>query len=81
MKNVSKIICINGLYSKKVLDNLSTKFRRSYRFKQTVYIGNAALLAERTKKRKVKTTRLTIRFKQEQYEMIADLALALDTTI
>lgn len=81
IKDVGEIICENGLYSKKVFDYLSTKFRRNYRFNNTVYIGNLYQENERRVKYSGIKKRITMRFSQKIYEQIADLAYSLDVTI
>ncbi|MDA1977089.1 hypothetical protein PDL67_11085 [Bacillus cereus] len=81
MKDVGEIFCTHGLYSKKVIDYLSKKFRRGYKFKDTIYMGNRELMSERVRKHSKSTTRITMRFRQETYDHLADLAYALDTTV
>jgi NDP-sugar pyrophosphorylase family protein len=69
------------LYSKKVIEHLSKNFRRNYTFNSTLYIGNKELLSERVRKKSYSTTRITMRFRQETFDDLADLAYALDTTV
>lgn len=82
IKDVGEIFCKHGLYSKKVIDNLSQYFRRNIQFNNTLYMGNRELLSERvTRKPSENRTRITIRFRQEVYDHISDLAYALDRTV
>ncbi|MCY9308786.1 MULTISPECIES: hypothetical protein [Bacillus subtilis group] len=81
MKDVGELFCKNGLYSKKVIDHLSKDFRRDYRFDNTFYIGNPDIVSERARKKSGTTKRLTIRFLQDTYDDLADLAYSLDVTV
>lgn len=81
MKDVGEVFCKNGLYSKKVIEHLSARFRRNYNFNNTLFIGDKELVSERIKKKSNATRRLTLRFKQETYDDLADLAYAMDTTV
>lgn len=81
MKTVAETICKNGLYSTKVIEKLSVQFKRDYQHKQTLFLGNKELFVERTKKNKVPTRRITMRFISHDYEKISNLAYSLDTTI
>lgn len=81
MKDVGELFCKNGLYSKKVIEHLSSRFRRNYDFNNTLYLGNKELLSQRVKKKSYTTTRITMRFRQETFDDLADLAYALDTTV
>lgn len=81
IKNVGELFCKNGLYSKKVIDHLAKQFRRDYRYHNTLHMGNPELLSERRKKKSFETTRITMRFPQDTYNDLAELAYALDMTI
>ncbi|MEX3713468.1 hypothetical protein ABFV99_13785 [Cytobacillus horneckiae] len=81
MKDVAEHFCKNGLYSKKVIELLSKKFRRNYKFQTTLFRGDPELLTQRMRKRSESTTRITIRFSKETYDEIAELAYAMDTTL
>lgn len=80
IKDISEEICIYGLYSRKVIELLSEKFRRNYTFKNTMFIGN--LNRDSIQKEKIKglKDRITIRFKQNEYEKIYSLSFSLDVT-
>lgn len=80
IKDISEEICIHGLYSRKVTELLSEKFRRNYNFKNTVFVGD--LNRESVQKEKIKgiKERITIRFQQDIYEKINSLSYALDVT-
>ncbi|MEK5528578.1 hypothetical protein MKX79_04175 [Viridibacillus sp. FSL R5-0468] len=81
MKTVGETICKKGLYSKIVIDQLAIHFRRDYRFKNTLFIGNKNLLSERRKKTPGIKPRVSMRFDQRLYDDLAELAYSLDTTI
>ncbi|UOE58146.1 hypothetical protein [Cytobacillus oceanisediminis] len=81
MKDVGELVCRNGLYSRKVIEHLSEKFKRNYKFGNTLFVGHPDLFAERTKKRKGPTRRLTMRFTQDVYNDLCELAFAMDTTV
>ncbi|ETT85984.1 hypothetical protein MKZ08_18145 [Viridibacillus sp. FSL R5-0477] len=81
MKTVGETICKKGLYTKIVIDNLAIHFRRDYRFRNTVFMGNKDLLSERRKKTPGIKPRVSMRFDQRLYDDLAELAYSLDTTI
>lgn len=81
IKNVGETFCMHGLYSKKVIEHLSKKFRRDYKFETTIYIGDRDLQLGRTRKRGGENARITMRFSQNFYDDLSDLAFAMDTTI
>ncbi|MGF9977322.1 hypothetical protein [Viridibacillus arvi] len=78
IKDVGELICRKGLYTKKVIDCIAPKFRRDYKFKNTVFIGNKNLLSERRKKTPGRKPRVSMRFDQELYNDLAELAYSLD---
>lgn len=81
MKDVAEYLCVRGLNSRKTIELLSTKFRRDYSFKNTVFIGDLEIAPERVVRISGARKRLTIRFTQETHDAIGDLAYALDLTI
>lgn len=80
IKEVGEEICIAGLRSKKVIEYLSEKFRRSYKMNQTVYIGDIQRSSNRSRKKEEATRRISLRFIQPIKDEIDDLAYALDVT-
>lgn len=80
IKDISEEICLYGLYSRKVIELLSEKFRRNYNFKNTLFVGD--LNRESVQKQRIKgiKQRITIRFQQDVYEKINSLSYALDVT-
>ncbi|MCA1064509.1 hypothetical protein QTG56_23155 (plasmid) [Rossellomorea sp. AcN35-11] len=81
IKDVGEAVCKYGLNSKKVTNVLSGYFKRDYILTPTLYRGNPELFTVRTKKRKGVTKRVSIRFRRNDYENLANLAFALDTTV
>lgn len=80
VKDVGVEICKSGLSSRKVIELLSKKFRRNYKFKQTVYIGDLERESNRVKTLEGLKKRITLRFDQNDSEQICELAYALDVT-
>ncbi|MGG4265449.1 hypothetical protein [Peribacillus simplex] len=80
VKDVGEFICVSGLHSKKVIENLSQNFRRSYQFDNTIYFGELEKKSLQSKKYNVPTDRVTIRFKISTNEQINALAYSLDVT-
>lgn len=81
MKDVAEYLCVQGLKSRKIIEVLSTKFRRDYYFKNTIFIGNLEVVPERVIKTPGLRKRITIRFSQRTHDAIGDLAYSLDLTI
>lgn len=80
IKDICEEICIHGLYSRKVIELLSEKFRRNYAFQSTVFIGKLDREPAQKDSTKGIKHRLTIRFKQDTYEQINRLSYSLDVT-
>lgn len=81
IKNVGETFCIHGLYSRKVIEHLAEKFRRDYKFQNTIFIGDRDLHLGRTRRRGGINTRITMRFSQDAYDQLTELAFAMDTTV
>lgn len=81
MKDVAEFICVQGLFSREVLDVLSPNFRRNFSFGNILYIGDLHRTQDRSVKKDGAKKRLTIRFRQEDYDRLAELAHALDVTV
>lgn len=80
VKDVAEKICLTGLRSKKVLDILSNHFRRDFRVNNTYYIGDFQRESLQKQKINAPTERISIRFTQQDFEIIRALAYALDVT-
>jgi hypothetical protein len=80
VKDVAETLCEKGLRSRKVMDYLSTYFRRDLKFANTIYIGDFERESLQRKVQAGKNERITIRFTQVSYEHISSLARALDVT-
>lgn len=80
VKDVAETLCIHGVQSKEIIDQLSINFKRSARLSNTIYFGDVE--NESLQRRTDKSTheRITIKFKQEDFEDMALLAYALDVT-
>ncbi|MCM3413210.1 MULTISPECIES: hypothetical protein [Bacillaceae] len=80
VKDVAEVLCEKGLQSRKVMDYLSTYFRRDLQFLNTVYMGDWGRESLQKKVQSGKNERITIRFSQASYENIYSLSCALDVT-
>jgi hypothetical protein len=80
VKDVGEEICKFGLQSRKVIELLSKHFRRDFRIGNTYYMGDLERTSLQRRKSKARMDRITIRFKQVDYERIKVLAYALDVT-
>lgn len=80
IKDVSEKICEYGLQNRIVIEFLSKKFRRNYRFNSTVFIGDLARPSLQRERITGLKERITIRFTQQTYENINVMAYALDVT-
>lgn len=79
VKDVAEKLVIDGATSKVVIDDICKWFRRNYNYSNTVAIGDA----DRPKLKfnyTGKTEKVTIRFKKEDYDLLSDIAYALDLT-
>lgn len=81
IKDITEYLCIRGLHSHKTIEVLSSKFRRDYSFKNTVFIGNLDTTTNRVIRILGEKRRITIRFTQDIHDKINELAYALDLTI
>ena len=80
IKDVAEAICISGITSRKVIAHLSVHFHRDVRFKTTVYFGDLSRPSVARKVAAGKTSRISIRFRAEDFEEIGLLAFALDVS-
>lgn len=79
VKDVAEKLVMDAATSKVVIDDICRWFRRDYRYGNTVVVGNA----NRPKLKMIYndvTSKVTIRFKREDYDLICNLAHALDLT-
>lgn len=78
VKDVAEKTCNYGINSSKIIDTLSESFRRNYEYKNTIYIGD--LSSKTSYSNNEVTERITIRFKQRDFENIRRLSYAMDVT-
>ncbi|RUL56443.1 hypothetical protein [Lysinibacillus antri] len=79
VKDVAEKLCLDGAVSKVVIDDICKWFRRSYQYNNVIAVGDA----DRPKLKinySSQTSKVTIRFKREDYDLICNLAHALDLT-
>lgn len=81
VKDVAESVCINGIYTPKVIEHLSQYFRRDIRFGITIYRKNPNCLPISRRALAGQTGRITIRFKSDTYDTISAMAYALDCTV
>ena len=79
VKDVGEKLCLLGLEYREVIEKLRPKFRRNYRFENTVMMGNTDLGRMDTSI-EGRTSKITIKFKKRDYDRLCELAYALDTT-
>ncbi|MEK4255397.1 hypothetical protein [Ureibacillus sp. FSL K6-2830] len=79
VKDVAERLCIRGATSKVIIEEICQWFRRDYLYKNTLVIGDP-----NRKKLKIhiqgESAKVTIRFKQNDYDLLCKLAHALDLT-
>ena len=80
IKDIAEEICICGLNSRKVIELLSSNFRRNYTFRNTVMMGDLNRVSLQKERIKGIKERITIRFTQDVYERINSLSYSLDVT-
>lgn len=80
IKDIAEEICICGLNSRKVIELLSSNFRRNYTFRNTVMMGDLDRVSLQKERIKGIKERITIRFTQDVYEKINSLSYSLDVT-
>lgn len=80
VKDIAERISVAGLKSKKVIEILAEHFRRDLQIGNTFYMGDLERESLQKIKTKSKTERITIRFKQFNFEQIRALAYSLDVT-
>jgi len=79
VKDCAEKLCIDGATSKVIIDDICKWFRRNYIYHNTVAIGDS----ERQKLKihiQGESDKVTIRFKQKDYDLLCELAHALDVT-
>ncbi|MEW9673597.1 hypothetical protein [Ammoniphilus sp. 3BR4] len=86
IKNVGETLCIEGLRSQKVIHQLSSYFRRDYPFHNDfgdliLYPGDSTRMPITVDRGEGETSRISIRFLQEQHDRLSQLAYSLDLTI
>lgn len=81
IKDVAEYLCLSGLHSVAVIEDLSELFRRDYQFKNTLFIGEMNHTTKRVVRGAGVKKRISIRFQQSAHDKIADLAYSLDMTI
>lgn len=79
VKDVGEKLCLLGLEYRDVIDKLRPKFRRNYRFENTMMMGNADLGRMDTSI-EGRTSKVTIKFKKPDYDRLCELAYALDVS-
>lgn len=80
MKDVAEYFCQAGLNSMETLEVLGPYFKRTYKFKNTLFFGHKDIDTNRNTKIQGPKKRLSLRFKREMDERIENLAYALGTT-
>lgn len=81
IKDVAEVICKKGLFTTPVLEYLSDYFRRDYWANNNVlYPGNAERTAYKIT-RGISKRRISIRFLQQEHDILARLAYSLDLTV
>ncbi|TES47195.1 hypothetical protein E2L07_19325 [Halalkalibacterium halodurans] len=81
IKDVAEALTLLCLESDKVIESLSPHMRRNYTFNNNVfYIGDVKRESLQKLQLQGNTSRITIRFKQQDIEKIKSLAFALDVT-
>lgn len=80
VKDVTEKICLSGVKSKKIIELLSNHFKRDLKIRNTFYMGDLETESLQRMNKTEKTTRITTRFKQHEYEQIKRLAFALDVS-
>ncbi|WP_318241686.1 hypothetical protein [Sporosarcina quadrami] len=80
VKDVAESLCIHGMASKKVLDVLSWNLRRTIRLDNTMYIGDIARSSLQRMGPVGECERISVRFKQIDFENLSTLAFGLSVT-
>lgn len=83
VKDVVESICNSGINSRKVIEHLSKHFKRSYKFGNTVYMGDLSRISLHKVILVGKKERITTRLKDgenETFDKIRQLSYALDCT-
>lgn len=80
VKDIAESLCVEGIFSKRVLEYMSSNFKRSIRLEGTLYVGDINRRTMQKRHNAGKSERITIRFKPNDYENITALAYALDVT-
>lgn len=79
VKDVAEKLCVDAAISKVIIDDICKWFRRNYIYHNTVAVGDS----ERPKLKiniKGESSKVTIRFVREDYDLLCELAHALDIT-
>jgi len=79
VKDIAEKISVDAATSKVIMDDICKWFRRNYLYNNTVVVGN-----QERPRLKIKilgeSEKVTIRFKQTDYDLLCELAHALDIT-
>lgn len=79
VKDVAERLIVEGAVSKTVIDDICQWFRRDYYYKNTIALGHTDI-PKLTITYAGETDKISIKFKQEDYDTLSDLAHALDVT-
>ena len=79
VKDVAEHLCIEAAKSKLIIEDICQWFRKNYVYKNTVAIGDPTRPKLKIKSRG-DTSKVTIRFKQNDFDVLSNLAHALDIT-
>ncbi|MEK5394057.1 hypothetical protein NSQ59_27535 [Margalitia sp. FSL K6-0131] len=80
VKDVAEEICLLGFENRPIIEKLSKHLRRDFKYKNTIFIGNIERTSLQRERINGASDRITIRFKQTDYDNICNLAYALDVT-
>ncbi|WP_430510674.1 hypothetical protein [Gottfriedia solisilvae] len=80
IKDIGEEICIEGIYSREIIELLSQFFVRDYWHKSTFILGNNNRTSLQNSKLSNKNERISLKIEKELDEKIKDLAYALDVT-
>ncbi|MBM7607596.1 hypothetical protein JOD29_000840 [Lysinibacillus composti] len=79
VKDVAEHICKEAANSKFIIEDICKWFRRNYFYRNTVALGDPNRPKLKIKSRG-ETSKVTIRFKRNDYDVLCNLAHALDIT-
>ncbi len=79
VKDVAEKLCMDGATSKVVIDDICKWFRRDYQYGNTIAVGDLERPRLKINYNSI-TSKVTIRFKRDDYDLLCKLAHALDIT-